>query len=86
MASEAERQRRLPEALVGEIASAGLFRMLVPASIGGGEAEPRELIAAVAALAEGDGSAGWCLAVSATAGMLAAYLPEDAAREVLANL
>lgn len=85
LAEEAERGRRLPDELAAEMARAGLFRMLVPAGIGGGEAEPAELIEAVSALAEGDGSAGWCLAVSATAGMLAAYLPEDAAGEVLGD-
>jgi alkylation response protein AidB-like acyl-CoA dehydrogenase len=56
--------------------------MLVPADVGGGEAEPAELIEAVAALAEGDGSAGWCLAVSATSGMLGAYVPKQAAAEM----
>lgn len=57
--------------------------MLVPADVGGGEAEPAELVEAVAALAEGDGSAGWCLAVSATSGMLGAYVPKEAAAEML---
>ncbi|CAN5465093.1 acyl-CoA dehydrogenase family protein [soil metagenome] len=56
--------------------------MLVPAGVGGGEAEPAELVAAVSELARGDGSAGWCLAVAATSGMLAAYVPREAAQEV----
>ena len=33
-------------------------------------------------LARGDAAAGWCIAVMSTAGMLAAYIPEEAAREV----
>lgn len=85
LAPEAERERRMPDELVGAAADAGLFRMLVPADVGGGEAEPAELIDAVAALSEGDGSAGWCLAVTATAGMLAAYVPESSAREMLGD-
>ena len=82
LAGEAERERTLALELVSEISGAGLFRMLVPEDVGGGEAEPAELIEAVSALAEGDGSAGWCLAVAATGGMLAAYLPLDDAIEL----
>ncbi|MDP9189727.1 MAG: acyl-CoA dehydrogenase family protein, partial [Actinomycetota bacterium] len=82
LADVTELSRRLPAELVEAISAAGLFRMLVPAEAGGGEAEPAELVAAVSELARGDGSAGWCLAVAATSGMLAAYLPLEAAREV----
>ena len=82
LASETESARRLPSELVESISSAGLFRMLVPADVGGGEVEPAQLVAAVSELARGDGSAGWCLAVAATSGMLAAYVPKDAAQEM----
>ena len=81
-AAEGERERRLPAALSAAIRDAGLYGLCVPASLGGGEAEPAELIAVVEALAEGDAAAGWCVAVCATAGMLAAYLEPDAAAEV----
>ena len=54
----------------------------MPAAIGGGEAPPAVLVECVEALAYGDGSAGWCLAIAATSGLLAGYLPEEAAREV----
>jgi indole-3-acetate monooxygenase len=56
--------------------------MLVPAELGGGEVEPAEAVAAIEAAAEADGSAGWVIAVCATAGLIAARLPEPAAREV----
>lgn len=82
LAEAAEEQRRMPAAMVDALRDEGLFRMLVPDALGGGEAPPAELIAAVDTLAEGDGSAAWCLAVVATSGLLAAYLPEDAAREL----
>jgi alkylation response protein AidB-like acyl-CoA dehydrogenase len=81
-AERAEQERRLPRELSDAIAGAGLYRMCVPASLGGAEAPPGVLLDAVVALSAGDASAGWCLAVCATSGMLAAYLPEDAAREV----
>jgi alkylation response protein AidB-like acyl-CoA dehydrogenase len=85
LAPEAEAARRLPEALSGELAAAGLYRLCVPESLGGGEAPPRELLGAVEELARGDAAAGWCVAVCATAGMLAAYLEPEAAREVYAE-
>jgi alkylation response protein AidB-like acyl-CoA dehydrogenase len=81
-ALEAERERRLPAPLVAAISDAGLFRMLVPRELGGGEATPAQLIESVEALANGDGAAGWCLAVASTSGMIAAYLPEAQAAEV----
>ena len=61
---------------------ADLFRLCVPREIGGAEATPRTLVESVEALARADASAGWCLAVTATSGMLAGYLDEDAAREI----
>ena len=82
LAAEAEAERRLPATLSDELAQAGLYRLCVPESLGGGEAPPRELLGAVEELARGDAAAGWCVAVCATAGMLAAYLEPDAAREV----
>jgi len=85
LAPETESGRRLPAELVESISAAGLFRMLVPADIGGGEAEPAQLIGAVSELARGDGSAGWCLAVAATSGMLGAYVPKEAAQEVFGD-
>src|SRR5215218_11432260 len=81
-AARAERERRLPAELSKQIADAGLYRLCVPASLGGGEAPPAELLGAVEALAEGDAAAGWCVAVCATAGMLGAYLEPDAAADV----
>lgn len=81
-AGDAERDRRLPQRLVDEIAAPGLFRMCVPAAVGGLESHPRELVTAVEAIAAGDGAAGWCLAINATSGLVGGYLPEADAREI----
>ena len=84
-AAAAERARRLPAPLVASLAEAGLFRLCVPAATGGLEAHPAVLVQAVEALARGDGAAGWCVAIGATSGLLAAYLPAERAREVFAE-
>lgn len=75
----------MPQEMVDVLRGDGLFRMLVPAALGGGEAGPADLITAVETLAQGDGSAAWCLAAVATSGMLAAYLPDEAAREIFGD-
>ena len=85
LAPEAERERRVGAAFSSELAAAGLYRACVPASLGGGEAPPRELLGAIEALVTGDGAAGWCVAVCATAGMLAVYLEPERAAEVYGN-
>ena len=85
LAPEAERDRQLAEPLVAALADAGLFRLCVPAAAGGLEAHPGTLIAAVRALAAGDAAAAWCVAVAATSGLLAGYLPEESARAIYAE-
>lgn len=81
-ADEAERQRRMAPDLARTLAEAGLFRMMVPKSVGGLEASPREALEAIEAVAEADASAGWCVMIAATTGLLAGFLPADLAREI----
>jgi alkylation response protein AidB-like acyl-CoA dehydrogenase len=69
-------------ALVAEIAGAGLFRMLVPRELGGLETDPATMIDALEELACADGSTAWTVMIGATTGVVAAYLPEETAREV----
>lgn len=85
LADEAEQRRQLPVALSAAIAEAGLYRLCVPAALGGAEASPADLLGSVEALAEADAAAAWCVAVCATAGMLAGYLHTDAAEEVFGD-
>ena len=81
-ADRSERERRLAPEVVDALRAADLFRLCVPRELGGAEAAPLELIEAVETLARADASTGWCLAVTATSGLVAAYLDEEAAREI----
>lgn len=81
-AEESERERKLSRPLVDAMVEAGFFRLCVPRSLGGGEADPAALISVCEELARGDAAAGWCIAVMSTAGMVAAYIPKDEAREI----
>jgi indole-3-acetate monooxygenase len=85
LAPQSERDRHLAPQLVPALAQAGLFRLCVPAAVGGLEANASVLVESVEALARGDGSAGWCVAIGATSGLLAGYLPEPAARRIYAR-
>ena len=81
-ADEIERARRLPAALVADLARAGFFRMCVPRRFGGEQVDAATMIRVIEAIAEADGAAGWCVMIAATSGVLSAYLPERAAHAV----
>ena len=73
---------RLPQQLLEQIADAGLFRLYMPAALGGLEVDPITFTRAVEEVAQVDGSAGWLVAVAATYSALPAYLSEDVARQL----
>ncbi len=81
-ADRGEQDRKLDPEVVRALRGADLFRFCVPASLGGAEASPRELVETVETLARTDASVAWILAVTATSGLLAAYLDEAAAAEI----
>jgi alkylation response protein AidB-like acyl-CoA dehydrogenase len=80
-----EQDRCLPPPVVDALVDARIFKLLVPRSLGGGEADPLTLMKVVEALSSGDGSAGWCVAVASVCGVVGAFLEEDAAREMFAG-
>ncbi|WP_353217905.1 acyl-CoA dehydrogenase family protein [Sandarakinorhabdus sp.] len=84
-AADTEAQRRLPADLAAELAQAGLFRMLVPKSLGGGEVDVATLFAALEQLGRADAATGWCVMIGGTTALISAWLPEDHAREIWAD-
>jgi indole-3-acetate monooxygenase len=81
-ADAGEAARRLPGPTVEALRDAGLFRLCVPAEVGGLEAGPWQLVEAIEAVATADGAAGWCLMIGATSGSVAAWLDPATASEV----
>jgi alkylation response protein AidB-like acyl-CoA dehydrogenase len=77
-----ERERRLPAALVERLREAQLFELWLPGALGGPELHPLDFTAVIEALAQADGSVGWCAGVAGTLSHLAGSLREDAAREI----
>jgi alkylation response protein AidB-like acyl-CoA dehydrogenase len=73
-AEQSERERRVPADVVTALVEAGVFRMCVPRSAGGGEVDPFTLVRVLEDLAAADASAGWCAMIGATSGLIAGYL------------
>lgn len=84
-AADTEAQRRLPADLARQIAEAGLFRMLVPQSLGGGETDPQTLFATLETLGEADAATGWCVMIASTTALISAWLPEAHARAIFGD-
>lgn len=81
-ADEIEQSRRLPLSLVEAMAQTGLFRLWIPRTLGGEEADPMTLARVVEEVSRADGAAGWCMAIGGEYGALGGYLPAEAAREI----
>lgn len=79
LAPDIERERRVPEGLATELSASGFYRMLVPASLGGGEVHPQVFVDVLEALGRGDGATAWTVMTGSTTGLLAAYLPRAGA-------
>ena len=80
-----DRERRLPTALVDAMRDAGFFHALVPADLGGQEADPVTAARIVEELARGDGSAGWCVMLAAQSGSFAGFIPKADAQAIWGN-
>lgn len=80
-----EHDRRLPVDVLAALKASRLFRLCLPQRYAGLEAPPVDMVSAIAELARADGSAAWCVAIGSTSALLAAYLPEEDAREIYAR-
>ena len=81
-ADEIERRRDLPEPIVAALAENGLFRLLLPRSLGGAELPPAAYVPVVEEVAKHDASVAWCLGQACGCTMTAAYLAPEVAREI----
>src|SRR5437879_1037567 len=79
---EIERRREVTSEIVDALVERGIFRMLLPKSLGGAELDPLTYTAVLEELAQGDGSTAWCLGQNSGCSMIAPYLPADTAEEV----
>ena len=81
-ASRIDAARELPRDVLDAMHAEGMFRLLVPRSLGGSELDPVTYVQCVEAIAAGDASAAWCMNQGSGCSMSAGYLQPDVAREV----
>jgi alkylation response protein AidB-like acyl-CoA dehydrogenase len=81
-AEEIERRRELPEAIVEALVERGLFRLLLPRTLGGAELRPAAYVSVIEEVAKHDASAAWCLGQACGCTMTSAYLDPAVTREI----
>src|SRR6201996_2222344 len=72
----------LPGDVLDAMHADGMFRLLVPRSLGGAELDPATYIQCVEAIASGDASVAWCMNQGSGCSMSAGYLEPAVACEV----
>ncbi len=77
-----ERERQIPQDVIDAMVDQGLFRLLVPRSVGGLEIDYLDYLAIVQAVAAADGSTAWCFNQNNILGTMASLMPEALAQEI----
>src|SRR5215471_13370100 len=85
-ADEAERERKLPDAVAEAMHDCGLYRLWRPKAFGGLEVDPMTAFRVFEEVARIDSAAGWNLQLSCGADAFGAYLPDRGAREIMGPL
>ena len=81
-AQEFEDARRIPPDLIAKLKSAGVFRALVPRTLGGDEMDYPSSVEMLTTLARADGSVGWSLMIGCETPQLLALLTEESFRHL----
>jgi indole-3-acetate monooxygenase len=81
-ADEIERTRRLTPNVTQALIENGLYRALLPRSLGGAEAPLEIFMQMQEEIAKADASTAWCLGQCSVCAMTAAYLDADTANEI----
>ena len=81
-ADRIDAERRLPPDLAADMADAGLFRLLVPRSLGGAEMDFMAYLGVVEVFARADGSTAWCVNQNNVFATDAVRMPPETAKEI----
>jgi alkylation response protein AidB-like acyl-CoA dehydrogenase len=81
-AEQAEQRRRLAPEVIAGLRETGLFRLLLPTSLGGLELDPATCALIVEEVAGFDSAAGWALQAGNEGAWWAARLPTEGAEEI----
>ncbi len=83
-AETSENNRKLASELARDLADAGMFKLFVPAEIGGLELAPVEGNRLIYELATHDASSAWVSMIGSTAGLGAAFIAPDISADMFA--
>jgi alkylation response protein AidB-like acyl-CoA dehydrogenase len=81
-APQIERDRAISQDVFAALHDAGLFRLLLPRSLGGEEVTPSTFVQTIEEIAKADASTAWCVAQASGCSLAAAYLEPEVAREI----
>ena len=81
-ADDIEKDRRLTDEVMAALHESQMFKMLMPRSIGGGEAEPMQFTQVLEVIAAADASTAWCLGQALGCSFTSAYLDRDVALDI----
>jgi alkylation response protein AidB-like acyl-CoA dehydrogenase len=84
-AEETERERRVRPELVAALRGAGLYRMLVPRSVGGAELRLREFAEVIEEVARSDASTAWCMSQNSGICGVSGYMPAEGMKEIFGD-
>jgi alkylation response protein AidB-like acyl-CoA dehydrogenase len=85
LSAQIQKNRYLPDDLVKRLKETGAFRLWVSKDYGGAEAHVLDLMEAVQTLSYYNGSLGWVLGVTGTAGLGSGYLKPEAAQQIFGS-
>jgi len=81
-AAEAERERRLPDAVTEAMRACGLYGLWCPQAFGGLEADPMTVFQVIEAVSRIDSAAGWNLQLSTAIDSFGAWFTDEGAKEI----
>src|SRR6187200_746645 len=81
-ADQAERERKLPDELMADLRSAGLFSMYTPARFGGMALPLQAALRAVEEVARHDGSTGWVVSLGFANDLFTSVIDQNAAADM----
>ena len=81
-AADAERERRLPDAVADAMRACGLYRMWRPRTFGGLEVDPITTFQVLEEVSRIDSAAGWNLQLASAVDAFGAWFPDDGAQEI----
>ena len=84
-AARIEQEREIAPEVLEALHEARLFRMLLPKSCDGWEADPLSFMQAIEELAKADGSTAWCVVQASGCSYAAAYVEPKVAREIFGD-